>query len=65
MSARLICGNVPDVLPALGRFKLLVADPPDNIGLGYDGYGDRMPARDYKGLLLRWLWASKCAADVV
>jgi DNA modification methylase len=48
---RLICGNHFDVLPTLGRFKCLIADPPDNIGLGYSKYKDRMKPENYRRFL--------------
>jgi len=48
---RLINGSHFDVLPALGRFKCLVADPPDNIGLGYDTFKDRMSDDSYRRFL--------------
>jgi DNA modification methylase len=62
---RLICGDVLDVLPTLGRFKLLIADPPDNIGLGYDEYQDSMPKSDYHALLRRWLTMFIDKAEIV
>ena len=33
----------------------LFADPPDNIGLGYNEYLDRQTESDYIGLLRKWL----------
>lgn len=62
---RLICGSVLDVLPTLGRFKCLVADPFDNIGLGYDTYKDRMPVAEYTGFLWRCLNLFVEHADIV
>lgn len=62
---RLICGDVLDVLPTLGRFKCLIADPPDNIGLGYDGYDDNLPTSKYTGLLFEWLRQFVDSADIV
>jgi len=62
---RLICGDVLDVLPTLGRFKCLIADPPDNLGLKYDGYKDRMDDFDYVWLLSRWATAFMEHADIV
>jgi DNA modification methylase len=61
---KLICGDVLSVLPTLGRFKCLIADPPDNIGLEYDDCPDMAEASEYRGRLLRWIWAFKCAADI-
>lgn len=62
---RLICGDVLDVLPTLGRFKLMICDPPDNIGLGYDGYDDDQPTDMYLDIFERWLWHFVHHADIV
>lgn len=35
----------------------LFADPPDNIGLKYDGYNDRLEEVEYKRLLRDWLYS--------
>lgn len=47
-----------DCLAALDARSLeadcLFADPPDNIGLGYNGYDDRLPTREYENLLACW-----------
>ena len=38
---RLICGDVLEVLPTIGqRFDVAICDPPDNLGLKYDGFDD-------------------------
>lgn len=37
---------------------LVFADPPDNLGLGYDGYSDSLPEMEYEALLGCWL--AKC-----
>jgi site-specific DNA-methyltransferase (adenine-specific) len=42
-----------------------VADPPDNLGLGYGEYDDNLDQHEYNTCLLKWLWAFKCAADIV
>ena len=62
---RLICGDVLDVLPTLGRFKCLIADPPDNIGLGYDEYQDKMSEYKYRNLLSQWISRFVLHADIV
>ena len=43
----LLEGDVFDILPALGKFDCLLADPPDNIGLGYGSYKDKLPENEY------------------
>ncbi len=37
------------------RWDVIFADPPDNIGLKYSGYNDKLPSSDYIGLLRTWL----------
>lgn len=39
----------------LGKIDLILADPPDNIGLRYDGFDDRQPVEEYKDNILLWL----------
>ena len=36
----IICGDCLEVLPTLPKAKMIFADPPDNLGLKYDGYKD-------------------------
>ncbi len=47
----LINNDALEVLPGLGQFSCIFADPVDNINLGYDGYKDNLPTSDY----LNWL----------
>ena len=46
-----------ELIPAstIGKVDLIVADPPDNIGLKYDGFNDRQPLGEYKNNLRLWL----------
>ena len=37
------------------RWDVIFADPPDNIGLKYKGYTDKLPDNEYIGLLRIWL----------
>jgi DNA modification methylase len=53
MSATLIKGDCLSVLPTLGQFDCVFADPPDNIGLDYDEHADDAPDEEY----LDWLEA--------
>jgi len=40
-------GDIFDILPDCGVFDCLIADPPDNIGLKYTGYKDKLSEEDY------------------
>lgn len=53
------------VMPALGPHAMAFADPPDNIGLEYDGYQDSIPVVQYAALLKNWLYAMAERAPVV
>lgn len=53
---RLFHGDCLDILPGLGdHIDCIFADPPDNIGLEYDGYIDDMPSDVYVALLSEWM----------
>lgn len=39
----------------LGKIDLIMADPPDNIGLKYEGFKDRQPTKEYETNLQLWL----------
>lgn len=59
---KLICGNCLDVdLTA----DCIFADPPDNIGLGYDGYKDNLPEDEYVAMLQAWVVEFTKAAPTV
>lgn len=49
---KIICGDCLAVLPTLPRAKMIFADPPDNLGLDYDGFKDQKNPEEY----LIWLW---------
>ena len=38
---KIICGDCLEVLPTLPKAKMIFADPPDNLGLKYEGFVDR------------------------
>lgn len=40
---------------SIGKVDLIVADPPDNLGLKYDGFTDRQPKHIYEANLRIWL----------
>lgn len=39
----------------IGKIDLIVSDPPDNIGLKYDGYTDKQPIEEYETNIRLWL----------
>lgn len=53
---RLIHGKF-EMIPTstLGKIDLIIADPPDNIGLKYDGFTDKQPDWKYEANLQLWL----------
>lgn len=65
MTHQLIYGNCLDVLPTLPRFRCIVADPPDNIGLSYCGFRDHLPEDEYFDYLFRWVALFLESADIV
>ncbi len=38
---RIICGDCLKILPTLPKARMIFADPPDNLGLKYNGFTDR------------------------
>lgn len=45
--------------------RMIFADPPDNINLGYGEYDDDLAQTDYAALLMDILWQSKEKCDVL
>jgi site-specific DNA-methyltransferase (adenine-specific) len=39
----------------LGKIDLIICDPPDNIGLKYDGFIDKQPISEYEANIRLWL----------
>lgn len=62
---RLIHGNCVDVLPKLEPVQCVFADPPDNIGLGYDEYKDKRSKAEYVEFLDDVLTFSLVLAPIV
>jgi DNA modification methylase len=62
---RLINAKFQDALLELGHFKMIFADPPDNIGLGYGECDDNLTKRDYRSLLSDIFWYSEQRCDVL
>ena len=54
-----------EVLPQMEKVRMIFADPPDNISLGYGEYKDKVSSRAYFGLLQNIIWLGTDAADVV
>ena len=47
MKHRLFNGDCLDVLKKIDPVQCIFADPPDNIGLGYDHYDDKLADAEY------------------
>src|SRR5690606_5261178 len=54
-----------EVLADHSPVTCIFADPPDNIGLGYGEYKDKLPDAAYLDLMYRWLDASVRKASAV
>ncbi len=65
MKYKLYQGDCLERLSQLKRVKCLFADPPDNIGLGYDEYSDKRADADYRDMLGLWLDMFISKADIV
>jgi DNA modification methylase len=52
---KIICGDCLEVLPTLPKAKMIFADPPDNLGLKYNGFADKIPSLEYNKKLFEWL----------
>ncbi|MHC4704020.1 MAG: DNA methyltransferase [Planctomycetota bacterium] len=53
------------MLSKLGRFKMIFADPPDNIGLGYNDYTDKVSQKQYTRLLQDILNLGMARCDIL
>lgn len=62
---RLINAKFQDALPKMDPVKMIFADPPDNIGLGYGECDDDLSSQDYWNLLNDILWLAKDKCDVL
>lgn len=61
--AEILCGDCRRLVPTLGRFAFVFADPPFNIGHPYVGYVDRRP--DFDSFTTEWIEACWAACDGV
>lgn len=52
---KIICGDCLEVMPTLPKATMIFADPPDNLGLKYDGYKDKIPYGEYAEKLSDWV----------
>jgi site-specific DNA-methyltransferase (adenine-specific) len=62
---KLIKGDCLTVIPDLGRFDCVFADPPDNLNLAYGEYGDNLPDTAYLAQLEAWFLESTRHAPIV
>lgn len=54
---KVICGDCTAVVPTLPQFDFIFADPPFNIGHGYQGFTDRIDPGAYSVFTFRWVAA--------
>lgn len=64
-SNRLICGDLFNVWTKIGKFDCLIADPPDNIGLKYKSYSDKLSEDDYLKFFRKSLMIFRCLSPVI
>lgn len=57
---KLINADFRKVLGELGPVRMVFADPPDGLGLAYNGFKDVLPADEYRDLLRDVVWAAEC-----
>jgi hypothetical protein len=62
---KLINAKFQDALPESEGFKMIFADPPDNIGLGYGECDDDVSHLEYRKLLIDLLWGAKDKCDIL
>jgi site-specific DNA-methyltransferase (adenine-specific) len=65
MKYKLYQGDCLERLAKLDPVTCIFADPPDNIGLGYDEYDDNRSNAEYEKLLYQWIEAFTDKADIV
>ncbi len=61
----IIHGDCLEVLPRLPRARMVFLDPPDNIGVKYDGYKDRVEDDVYRLWLCHVVWRAYQMAPIV
>lgn len=68
MAYELHCADCRALLPYLGKFDFIFADPPFNIGHSYSGYDDSQDLTEYHALIYRTitqLWTYNCDGIMV
>lgn len=66
MTNKLYCVDATEFLSYTdSRFRMVFADPPDNINLSYTGYKDRTPADQYRQMMAEILYYGTKVADVL
>lgn len=63
MTIEVIAGDCRDIVPTLGQFDFIFADPPFNIGHPYKGYNDRRD--DFEAFTAEWIKVCWQACDGV
>lgn len=51
MNLNIYNGDFRSAVPIWPKYKMIFADPPDNIGLKYEGFTDKMSRKNYRDLL--------------
>ena len=51
----ILINDTCDNIAVSAQYHTVFADPPDNLGLKYDAYNDRVPDEEYAGNLARWI----------
>jgi len=65
MRYELYHGDCLKIIPKLDAVPCIFADPPDNIGLPYEGVDDNLPEEDYLHLMEEWLYCFVNSAETV
>jgi site-specific DNA-methyltransferase (adenine-specific) len=62
---KIICGDCLKIIPILPKATMIFADPPDNLGLKYNGYKDKISSIAYSENLISWLDTATDCSTVV
>lgn len=62
---RIIHGDCLEVLPTLPKAKMIFADPPDNLGMKYEGFVDKQSYPEYIEKLYSWVDIAAKSAKTV
>jgi len=62
---KLVNKSYEEYLRTCRPFRMVFADPPDNIGLKYNGFKDKMPEYQYELMLQNILYCSMQKAEVI